>query len=91
MSSPFGGSGTAGPQYLWTRLFEGVDDLRRGVATFIETYNDEWAIGHLAIGHLARRSSKRQRRGPRDTRSICPTNRGLNRVSFNLRPCSNNC
>ena len=34
-------------QCLWSRLFEDTDDLRQGVATFIQTYNDEWLIGRL--------------------------------------------
>jgi hypothetical protein len=31
-------------QYLWSRLFEAVDDSRQGVAIFIQIYNDEWLI-----------------------------------------------
>ena len=42
-------------QCLWSRLFEDVDDLRQGVATFIETYNDEWLIERL--GHRTPREA----------------------------------
>ena len=31
-------------QCLWARLCDDVDDLRQAVATFIETYNNEWLI-----------------------------------------------
>ena len=36
-------------QCLWSRLFFDVDDLRQGVAAFVETYNNEWLIERL--GH----------------------------------------
>ena len=42
-------------QCLWSRLFEDVDDLRQGVATFIQTYNDEWLIERL--GHRTPREA----------------------------------
>jgi putative transposase len=44
-------------QCLWSRLFDDVDDLRRGVATFIETYNNEWLIERL--GHRTSREAFR--------------------------------
>ena len=31
-------------QCLWARLYDDVDDLRQAVATFINTYNNEWLI-----------------------------------------------
>ena len=31
-------------QCLWARLYEGLDDLRQAVATFVKTYNSEWLI-----------------------------------------------
>jgi transposase InsO family protein len=42
-------------QCLWSRLFEDTDDLRQGVATFIETYNNEWLIERL--GHRTPREA----------------------------------
>src|SRR3981189_1874622 len=36
-------------QCLWSKLFDDVDDLRQGVATFIETYNNEWLIERLGV------------------------------------------
>ena len=42
-------------QCLWSRLFDDVDDLRQGVATFIETYNNEWLIERL--GHRTPREA----------------------------------
>jgi putative transposase len=42
-------------QCLWSRLFEDTDDLRQGVATFIQTYNDEWLIERL--GHRTPREA----------------------------------
>ena len=42
-------------QCLWSRLFEDVDDLRQGVATFVETYNREWLIERL--GHRTPREA----------------------------------
>jgi len=36
-------------QCLWARLCADVDDLRQGVVSFIETYNNEWLIERL--GH----------------------------------------
>ncbi len=42
-------------QCLWARLFDDVDDLRQGVATFIETYNNEWLIERL--GHRTPREA----------------------------------
>ena len=42
-------------QCLWSRLFEDTDDLRQGVATFIETYNNEWLIERL--GHCTPREA----------------------------------
>jgi transposase InsO family protein len=44
-------------QCLWSRLFDDVDDLRQGVATFIETYNNEWLIERL--GHRTPREAFR--------------------------------
>ena len=40
---------------LWARLCDDVDDLRPGVATFIETYNNEWLIERL--GHRTPREA----------------------------------
>ncbi len=31
-------------QCLWARLYDGLDDLRHAVATFVKTYNTEWLI-----------------------------------------------
>ena len=31
-------------QCLWARLYVDLDDLRRGVADFVELYNREWLI-----------------------------------------------
>jgi putative transposase len=42
-------------QCLWSRLFDDVDDLRQGVAIFIETYNNEWLIERL--GHRTPREA----------------------------------
>ena len=42
-------------QCLWSRLFFDVDDLRQGVANFIETYNNEWLIERL--GHRTPREA----------------------------------
>jgi putative transposase len=42
-------------QCLWARLCDDVDDLRQGVATFIETYNNEWLIERL--GHRTPREA----------------------------------
>ena len=42
-------------QCLWARLFEDIDELRQAVATFIETYNDEWLIERL--GHRTPREA----------------------------------
>ena len=36
-------------QCLWSKLFDETDDLRQGVAAFVEIYNDEWLIERL--GH----------------------------------------
>ena len=44
-------------QCLWSRLFDDVDDLRQGVAAFIETYNNEWLIERL--GHRTPREAFR--------------------------------
>jgi putative transposase len=44
-------------QCLWAELYEDVDDLRRGVAAFIETYNTEWLIERL--GHRTPREAYR--------------------------------
>ena len=45
-------------QCLWSRLFEDTDDLRQGVASFIQTYNDEWLIERL--GHRTPREAFNQ-------------------------------
>ena len=42
-------------QCLWSKLFEDVDDLRQGVTSFIETYNNEWLIERL--GHCTPREA----------------------------------
>jgi len=44
-------------QCLWSRLFEDVDDLRQGVAAFIDAYNNEWLIERL--GHRTPREAFR--------------------------------
>ena len=44
-------------QCLWSRLFEDVDDLRQGVAAFVDAYNDEWLIERL--GHRTPREAFR--------------------------------
>ena len=47
----------SGQQCLWSRLFADVDDLRQGVAAFIDLYNNEWLIEHL--GHRTPREAFR--------------------------------
>ena len=47
MTRPDGIFGTH--KCLWSRLFADVDDLRQGVGTFIQAYNEEWLIERL--GH----------------------------------------
>ena len=42
-------------QCLWARLCDDVDELRQGVASFIETYNNEWLIERL--GHRTPREA----------------------------------
>jgi putative transposase len=42
-------------QCLWARLCDDVDDLRQAVATFIETYNNQWLIERL--GHRTPREA----------------------------------
>lgn len=42
-------------QCLWARLCNDVDDLRQSVATFIETYNNQWLIERL--GHRTPREA----------------------------------
>jgi transposase InsO family protein len=44
-------------QCLWSRLFEDVDDLRQGVAAFVDAYNNEWLIERL--GHRTPREAFR--------------------------------
>jgi len=59
---------------LWSQLFEDVDDLRQGVAAFIDAYNDEWLIERL--GRHARRSARQWPRRRRDSHGNCPTQPG---------------
>ncbi len=63
-------------QCLWARLCDDVDDLRQAVATFTETYNNQWLIERL--GHRTPREAFNEAtaRVPRDSQRICPTNRG---------------
>jgi len=71
---------TLNEQCLWAQFCNDVDELRQSVATFIETYNNQWLIERL--GHRSPReghSIKRQLRLPRDSQRICPTNWGRNR------------
>ena len=65
-------------QCLWSRLFEDVDDLRQGVAAFIDAYNNEWLIERL--GHRTPREAFRDARPRRrrDSHGNCPTNRDRN-------------
>jgi putative transposase len=42
-------------QCLWARLCNDLDELRQAVATFIQTYNDEWLIERL--GHRTPREA----------------------------------
>jgi putative transposase len=42
-------------QCLWARLCADVDELRQAVASFIETYNNEWLIERL--GHRTPREA----------------------------------
>jgi hypothetical protein len=66
-------------QCLWSRLFDDVDDLRQGVATFIETYNNEWLIERLGHRTPRRRSWMQPRPRPRNSHhGNCPTNRARN-------------
>jgi transposase InsO family protein len=44
-------------QCLWSQLFEDVDDLRQGVAAFVDAYNNEWLIERL--GHRTPREAFR--------------------------------
>ena len=61
-------------QCLGSRLFEDVDDLRQGVAAFIDAHNDVWLIERL--GHHARRSARQWPRRRRDGHGNCPTQPG---------------
>jgi transposase InsO family protein len=66
-------------QCLWARLCQDVDELRQSVATFITPTTASGSSNAWATAHHERRSTKRQLRLPRDSQTICPTNRGLNR------------
>ena len=49
-------------QCLWARLCDDVDDLRQAIATFVETYNNQWLIERL--GHRTPREAFNQATAP---------------------------